>query len=573
MTRKIPDSFIHELLSRTSLHNVISQHVQLKSFGGNFKGLCPFHKEKTPSFSVNETKQFYHCFGCKASGNAITFLMEYERLDFVTAIEKLASMNGMTIPESNDEHSNLRKKINNTAETLDQIAKRYQQHLTLSQTAKDYVASRKITSSVATMYEIGYALDQWDDISKAFNQRKQLLIDVGMITPKQNQQCYDKFRDRLIFPIRNEKGMCIGFGGRTINDQTPKYLNSSDSFIFKKGAELYGLYQVLQSKKKPDNIIVVEGYMDVVALANHNINHCVASLGTAITTQQIKKMIRYTKKIVFCFDGDNAGKKAAWKALLNTLPLMHHGIYVKFVFLPEGEDPDSYIMQHGKSGLAALFKKGMDVVRYLFSHVKTQYPTSSISDQTNFINACRAIIDPLPESVFKTLLNKSLSEQVGLAMQQMPSQNKEVKPATIKSASNQDIPPLTEQLFALYIQNPMLIYGNKSLRNEIEAIDNSLALSTAITNLVNAYNTINTSHIVEHYRTHALASTIAHLASVDIMIPHDGIESECRDIIVRIQRQNTQNKLDELLHKSRDNVLSEAERKRIQNLLLMLKKQ
>ena len=352
----IPESFIQEVLNRTYVVDVIDKRVQLKKAGANFVACCPFHQEKSPSFSVSPSKQFYHCFGCGAHGSAITFLIEFEGLTFVEAVHQIASSLGLTVP---NEHIADPKKIkeNFGLEEAMKIANQfYQKALRASPKAIEYLKTRGLTGKVAKEFSIGFAPDGWQNLESAFKQYDDPSLEkAGLIQKNDKGKYYDRFRNRIMFPIINEKGQVIAFGGRVINpEDTPKYYNSPETPLFQKSYELYGLIHARKPIREKGYVVVVEGYMDVVALAQHDFKNVVATLGTATTIYHIKKLMRYTQDIVFCFDGDNAGQTAAWRAMMNALSAVTDNVRLKFLFLPDNHDPDSYIREYSKDAFDQL---------------------------------------------------------------------------------------------------------------------------------------------------------------------------------------------------------------------------
>jgi DNA primase len=349
MTGRIPQSFIDDLLARTDIVDLIDQRVKLKKAGKNYQACCPFHNEKSPSFTVSSDKQFYHCFGCGAHGTVLGFLMEYDGLEFLDAIDELAGMHGVTVPRENG-GSSLSPAQQAAAKAVRQdlygqlkdISRFYQGQLRQSQDAISYLKGRGLSGEVVKHFGIGYVPDQWDGVKRQFARNPEAerqLIEGGMLLQSDNGRVYDRFRDRIMFPIHDRRGRVIGFGGRVLGDGTPKYLNSPETPVFHKGRELYGLYEVRQTHRNPDRILVVEGYMDVVALAQFGIDYAVASLGTSTTPDHLQLLFRTTREVICCYDGDRAGREAAWRALENALPLMQDGRSLKFVYASSAHRP------------------------------------------------------------------------------------------------------------------------------------------------------------------------------------------------------------------------------------------
>ena len=416
MAGRIPQSFINDLLDRTDIVDVIDARVPLKKAGRSFKACCPFHEEKTPSFNVVPDKQFYHCFGCQVSGTALTFLMEYDRLDFVEAVETLAKMAGVEVPREADrspppeDHSRL-------YEALEKAEKVYRHQLRSAEGAVDYLKNRGVTGVVARDFALGFAPDAWHTMEEAFKDDQKIrtadLLAAGLLTKNDKGNIYDRFRDRVMFPIRDVRGRVIGFGGRVMGDADgPKYLNSPETPVFHKGRELYGLFEARNALRRIEQLIVVEGYMDVVALSQAGIANCVASLGTAATTDHFQKLYRYSEEVVCCFDGDAAGRRAAWKALENALTTLTDGRQLKFMFLPDGEDPDSLVRKEGKRAFLDRVADAAPAIEYLFSELSTGLDIRQLDGQARLASLVQPYIEKVPTGVLKQLMrnNRRLSE-------------------------------------------------------------------------------------------------------------------------------------------------------------------
>ena len=350
MAGQIPPQFIDELLSRVDIVDIIDARVPLKKAGKNLHACCPFHNEKTPSFTVSPDKQFYHCFGCGAHGTAIGFLMEYDQLSFPESIQELADTVGMQVPVT--QQAALTPARQNLYDLMDKVSRYYVHQLQnhpQRQAFQGYIQQRGLSAETVAAFDIGMAPDGWDNVLRTFGNNQQSqdqLFEAGMLIKNDKGRTYDRFRDRLMFPIRDRRGRVIAFGGRVIDaDGTPKYLNSPETPIFHKGQELYGLYQARKANRRLERILIVEGYMDVIALAQFGINNAVATLGTATTSEHLRQLIRSAPEIIFCFDGDRAGKEAAWRAAENAMPILGGNFELKFIFLPEGQDPDTMIRE------------------------------------------------------------------------------------------------------------------------------------------------------------------------------------------------------------------------------------
>lgn len=415
---RIPDSFIDEVLQRTDIVELINTRVPLKKAGRNYTACCPFHDEKTPSFSVSMDKQFYHCFGCQAGGNAVTFLMEYDGINFPQAIEELAQNAGLEVPKQ--EETKEQKARREQASTLVALMERadlfYQQQLRSAQErqpAVNYLKGRHITGQVAAQFGLGYAPPGYNNLMTHLSLNEQSLpnaLAAGLLVRRDDSgRVYDKFRDRIMFPIRNPKGETIAFGGRLLGDGRPKYLNSPETPLFNKSRELYGLWEWRQSRNNSPRVFVVEGYMDVIAMAQHNISNVVATLGTATTSQHLTRLYRLVDGVVFCFDGDRAGRDAAWRALENALPVLEDGQSASFLFLPDGEDPDSTVRNLGREAFLALADEAMPLSEFLFDHLSNGHQLETIEKRSAFARNTAQYLLRMKDSSFKQLLCRELA--------------------------------------------------------------------------------------------------------------------------------------------------------------------
>ncbi len=414
MAGLIPQHFIDELLSRIDIIDIIDTYVPLKKGGKNHQACCPFHDEKTPSFTVSQQKQFYHCFGCGANGSAISFLMDFLHMGFVEAIEELASRAGMEIPREAVQASKSNNKTTELYELMELVTQFYCQQLrqhSQSSKAVDYLKNRGISGEIAKEYELGFAPPGWDNLMNELgrsDESSKRLASIGAVIEKEQGGYYDRFRERITFPIRDQRGRAIGLGGRVLGDDKPKYLNSPETPIFHKGRELYGLYQARKVLKDVDCLFVVEGYMDVIALAQFGISNAVASLGTAATPEHIEKMFRVTGKIVFCFDGDEAGNKAAWRAMENALPLLRDGRQVYFIFLSEGEDPDTFVRGNGKEAFLNNDLK-TPLSEFLFSSLSENVDLNTPEGRALMVEKSLPHIFKIPTGAYQDLLIQELA--------------------------------------------------------------------------------------------------------------------------------------------------------------------
>lgn len=437
MAGRIPDQFIDELLARTDITDVVASRISLKKTGQNYSALCPFHNEKSPSFSLNPNKQFYYCFGCGAGGNAISFVMEHDHLDFVEAIEILAKDAGMEVPREQgapDRYEQNAELLNRLSECATYFQRQLIEH-SHKEKAKSYLAKdRGLSGQIAKVYGLGFAPPGWDNVLKAVGKRAELqeqLLHGGMLIEKKENagQYYDRFRDRIMFPIRDTRGRVIAFGGRAFGDEKPKYLNSPETPVFHKNLELYGLYEAKQNTTTLDHILVVEGYMDVIVLAQHGVTNSVATLGTSINSQHFKKLFKLVDKVTLCFDGDKAGRAAAIRGLEATLPVIQDGKQVRFLFLPDGEDPDSLIRKIGKDAFLELLDDSSSLAHVLFDHARSLVTLGDEEGEAQFTQHAMSLIQNIPkESTLRSLLVKQLADQSGLSSETLTANAPTPKP-------------------------------------------------------------------------------------------------------------------------------------------------
>jgi len=417
----IPQSFIQDLLNRVDIVDVVGRYVQLKKGGANFSGLCPFHNEKSPSFTVSPTKQFYHCFGCGAHGTAIGFLMEYSGLGFVESVKDLAQNVGMTVPEQEDrlppaQRAELQAKTLALSDAMTLSCNFYRQQLRSARPAIDYLKGRGLTGEIAAKYGIGYAPDGWDSLREVFTEYdSDVLVEAGLIIDRSDEdnshrKRYDRFRDRIMFPIRNTKGQVIGFGGRVMGAGEPKYLNSPETPLFQKGSELYGLFEARQAIRDKDYVLVTEGYMDVVALAQYGFEQAVATLGTACTATHVQKLLRQTDNVIFSFDGDAAGRRAARRALEASLPHASDSRSIKFLFLPTEHDPDSYVREHGTSQFEQMVQDATPLSQFLLSEVTEGKDLGTAEGRARAQFDAKPLIQSMPPSGLRLQLLRQLAQ-------------------------------------------------------------------------------------------------------------------------------------------------------------------
>jgi DNA primase len=418
----IPDSFKQDLLNRVDIVDVVSRYAQLKKGGANYLGLCPFHTEKTPSFSVSPAKQFYHCFGCGAHGNAIGFLMSYAGLGYVDAVKELASSAGMQVPEwrpSTPEQAARKEREPDLYAVMEKAMDFYRAELKKSPRAIEYLKGRGLSGEIAARFRIGYAPDDWQALRAAFpDYEDQTLAEVGLVVVNEEGKRYDRFRDRVMFPILNARGAVVGFGGRVLGEGEPKYLNSPETPLFEKGREVYGLVQAREAIRAAGRVLVVEGYMDVVALAQFGVGYAVATLGTATTPVHVSKLLRLTDEVVFCFDGDAAGRKAAWRALEVSLPHTTDSKPLRFLFLPEREDPDSYVRAHGQEAFERLVREAQTLSGFLLGELRAAADPGTPEGRSRFVVSAKPHLQKIAAPGLKLQLVKEVATFARLSQEE-----------------------------------------------------------------------------------------------------------------------------------------------------------
>jgi DNA primase len=417
MSGLIPQHFIDDLISRAEIVEILGKRIQLKKAGREFKANCPFHDEKTPSFTVSPSKGFYHCFGCGAHGTALGFLMEYDHLSFVEAVESLATSMGIEVPH--EESQRPARRYDELFALLATVERYFQAQLKENSSAQEYLKARGIDGATAKRFGIGYAPAGWSAVLDRFGKSKEAierLLATGLIIRKDNGSHYDRFRERIMFPICDARGRCIGFGGRVLSDEEPKYLNSPETVLFHKGRELYGLFEARQAIRNIEKLVVVEGYMDVIGLARHGIDFGVATLGTATTDDHLQRLFRLTEDVFFCFDGDAAGRTAAWRALEIALPQIREGRQIRFVFLPDGQDPDSFVRDTGANAFEKALAAGMPLSDFLVQELASQVDLDSVDGRARLAELASPLVQRIPPGFYQELLKERLAETVGMSV-------------------------------------------------------------------------------------------------------------------------------------------------------------
>ena len=452
----IPESYIQELLHRIDLVDLIDSYVHLKKAGANYAACCPFHNEKSPSFTVSPSKQFYHCFGCGAHGTAIGFLMEYSGLGFLDAIKELSSRAGMQMPEEESRRPDDGPRITTLTDAIARAAKYYYEQLKFSATAIDYLKGRGLSGEIAQKFGIGYAPDGWQNLGAAFDDYSVVeLQQAGLVIKNEQGRLYDRFRDRVMFPIMNQKGEVIAFGGRVMGDGEPKYLNSPETPLFEKGREVFGLPQARAALREKNTAIVVEGYMDVVALAQHGVGNAVATLGTATTATHVQKLLRQVDRIVYCFDGDNAGRKAAWRALENSLEALPEQKSIGFVFLPDTEDPDSFVRKQGAEAFDRLITQAMPLSEFMLRELASHCDMTSAEGRARLVAEAKPLLKRLQTPLLRLQLVKRLAEASGFSqaeVERLCDLRPIARPAPLRV--QRQAPSLLRPLLRLVLQKP-----------------------------------------------------------------------------------------------------------------------
>jgi len=535
----IPDSFIEELLGRLDIVEIIERRVPLKRAGREFQACCPFHDEKTPSFTVSPQKQFYHCFGCGAHGSAIGFMMNFEGLEFVDAVEDLAHHAGLEVPR---EAARAARPSAGLYEILEAAAEFYQAQLKHNPEAIAYLKQRGLSGEIAKNFNIGFAPQGWDKLIDHLGtdkQRMERLRRTGMLSQGKSGE-YDKFRHRIMFPIHDRRGRVIGFGGRALDDDGPKYLNSPETELFHKGRELYGLYLARKTQAKLDRILVVEGYMDVVALAQFGFGNCVATLGTATTGDQAELLFRAADEVVYCFDGDRAGRKAAWRALEATLPRLREGRQARFLFLPDGEDPDSMVRKLGPEAFSEQLDKAQALSEFFFNHFTAAVDMNSIDGRAKLVELAKPLMDKIPAGVFHEMM---LDELEAKAQHRIGGRGTG-RPKTVKSVHKAGKPtqqrtPMRMALAHL-VQNPGLASQAEGL-DAFEGCDlPGFEIYRELVDFCAKSPNMTTAQVLELWHDHTAQSHLNKLATWQLPGEELRLVQEFRDAVTGLELQWTE---------------------------------
>lgn len=586
----ISQSFIQGLLNQVDIVDVIERRIPLKKAGANYIACCPFHGEKTPSFTVSPTKQFYHCFGCNAHGNAVGFMMEYVGMDFIEAINDLASHVGMQVPvQKNKEYSesiNVRGQkadkenfSQNLFEVMSVVTQFYKDQLKRSDKGITYLKKRGMTGETAARFGIGYSPAGWKNLAELFpDYESPILLKTGMVNENEEKRRYDRFRDRIMFPILNMKGKIVGFGGRVIEKNEPKYLNSPETPLFEKGRELYNLYAARRAIRDAEKVLVVEGYMDVVMLSQYGIEYAVATLGTATTAHHVQKLLRQTDNIIFCFDGDDAGRKAAWRALENSLGKFMDGKNISFLFLPDGEDPDSYVQKFGKDSFENLINQALPLSVFLFQRLSEGINLQTSEGRSRLIENTRPLLSLVTAPILLLMLIKRLAELSGINQDELenilqirrvsssPSRDRVLRPDPVSPCrwliqvllhDPSYASKLDRKLLSEYIENSDEM---AALRALIEFIDTHphIGENTAIPSAITYFHASPHCELLEK----AQSATLSWDSTIDL-------DAEFNGALEKLQKIQCKKRMTELQNKSLS-ILTSDEKQELQKLAVLL---
>ncbi|MDJ0698601.1 MAG: DNA primase [Woeseiaceae bacterium] len=578
MAGLIPQDFIDDLIARADIVEVVGRRVQLKKAGREFKACCPFHDEKTPSFTVSPAKGFYHCFGCGAHGTAIGFLMEFDHMSFVEAIESLANSMGVDVPRNESDRP--ARRYDELFTLMSSIESHWKNALRDDRTAVDYLKQRGIDGTTAKRFGLGFAPDGWSNVLDRFGKSPEAierLLAAGLIIRKDNGQHYDRFRERIMFPIRDARGRTIGFGGRALGDGEPKYLNSPETVLFHKGRELYGLYEARQALRQIDRLVVVEGYMDVVALARHGIDFAVATLGTATTADHLNLLFRLTENVIFAFDGDRAGRKAAWRALETALPHIREGRQLRFVFLPEGHDPDSFVNEYGTDAFVKAIDDGVALSDFLIDELAAQVDMETVDGRARLAELARPLLAKIPAGVYRELLVESLASTVGLSAAKLERMLGRPAPGPARSASrpasaaratpSSGKPSVVRRAITLLLHHP-----RAAERVDIEKLGGvrrpGVDLLHDLIETVQSEPDISTAGLLERWRHTEHSVHLGKLAAVEVPESEDfDAAAELADCMQQLATAGLRDRVDFLIEKQRVSPLSAEEKTELQAVM------
>lgn len=542
MAGQIPPQFIDDLLTRVDIVDVVDSRVPLKKAGRNHQACCPFHNEKTPSFTVSPEKQFYHCFGCGAHGTAIGFLMEYDQMSFPEAIQELADSVGMTVPTT--QAVSLTPAKQNLYDLLEKVSK-YYVHQLHSHPKRgqfmSYLRNRGLSSTTIERFQIGIAPEGWDNVMKTFGANAHAisqLNDVGLLSTNDNGRQYDRFRARVMFPILDRRGRVIGFGGRVLDDSTPKYLNSPETQVFHKGSELYGLYQARKANRRLERIIIVEGYMDVVALGQYGVNNAVATLGTATTPEHLKQLLRSAPEVVFCFDGDRAGREAAWRAAENALPMLGGNHELKFMFLPDGEDPDTIVRQEGAEGFNQRVSAAQSYSDYFFDSLQNRVDISTMDGRARLVEITKPYLRHVQAGVYRDMLEQRLAQisQTNRSVlnrhldKPKPTQHKKAAPGSAAMTP-------VRYAITMLLHYPSLAEQVKNTQTLSQIEQPGITILVQLLETLHEHPHLNTAALLERWRDHEHGPHLQRLAQQPLRLTLEQSHPEFEGVIEQLAKQ------------------------------------
>lgn len=572
---RIPDAFIDDLLARTDIVELVNARVPLKRQGKEYSARCPFHDERSPSFTVSPTKQFYHCFGCGAHGTAISFLMNYDRMEFLDAVDELARRAGIEVPRDTRQR-NEDSGARDLYAALEAAAKFFQARLADdtpdAAKARDYLDRREVDEHIRHQFGIGYAPGGFSALKDALGtdpRRLDLLERAGLLSKNDRGHVYDKFRDRVVFPIHDRRGRPIAFGGRVLSaEDSPKYLNSPETALFHKGRELYGLWQVRQTHSKIERLIVVEGYMDVVALFQHGVTQAVATLGTATTPDHAELLFRNAPDVYFCFDGDDAGRRAATRAMESVLPRMRDGRQAFFLFLPEGDDPDTLVRKEGKAGFDARLDHATPLSQFLFDSLALDVNLATLDGKARLAERTRPMLAQIPDGAFADLMRQRLTELTGVgARASTASTHVPVQRARSQYPGTAPRRSLVRSAIALLLQQPSLALALQPPYRFVALRQPGIELLTELIAVVSARPDITTGSLLEHFAEREEAAALQKLASQPMPGDETKWREEFLDAMAQLDRQTLQQRMDELQAKQRESGLDDADKQELRALL------
>ena len=572
MSGRIPQSFIDDLINRIDIAEVIDTHVPLKKTGRDFSACCPFHNEKTPSFTVSQTKQFFHCFGCGAHGSVIGFLMDYDHLEFPEAVEELARIAGIPVPREAGTYPQSKQQGPDFYEILAQADRFYQKQLREhpeASRAVDYLKNRGLSGEIAARFDMGYAPPGWDALTASLDTTAQKTAhELGLLVERDNGGFYDRFRDRIMFPIRDRRGRVIGFGGRVLGDEKPKYMNSPESAVFHKGQELYGLFEARKQQRDLDSLLVVEGYMDVVALGQHGIHNTVATLGTATTAEHLERLYRVVAQVIFCFDGDNAGRKAAWRALENALPVMRQGREARFLFLPDGEDPDSMVRKEGKERFLERLAQSVPLSDFFYDGLKQRVDTRSSDGRIRLADMAQPLLLKLPDDLFRDMMLEKLAEMTRLNSATI--RERILSTDLKRNNSAQRLPkqeaglsPVRTAIGLLLHQPDLALVVDLPAKWQMLELP-GIALLAELLKLLQNNPTIQTGAILENWRGRPDEKHLAKLAAIQVEITE--VKKEFIDSLTRLEEKWVDQRWEVLLEHLAAGSMTEDQKSEFQQL-------